>query len=104
MTALARVTRAAVVDFHMGTRETKNARQLSNFLVDAWRGADEATTTSLLRIPALMTLSLGRVLYRGLLRSGRRIDAQIQRHGTVDVFPEVRPRPPPLPAVRHVSR
>ena len=41
-----------------------------------------------------MTLSLGRVLYRGLLRSGRRIDAQIQRHGTVDVFPEVRPRPP----------
>jgi ApaG protein len=39
-----------------------------------------------------MTLSLGRVLYRGLLRSSKRIDAQIQRHGTVDVFPEVRNR------------
>tara|TARA_B110000459_G_scaffold165905_1_gene183731 strand:+ start:382 stop:615 length:234 start_codon:yes stop_codon:yes gene_type:complete len=40
-----------------------------------------------------MSLSLGRVLYRSLLRSSKRIDAQIQRHGTVDVFPEVRTRP-----------
>ena len=50
--------------------------------------------TTLARATGAMTLSLGRVLYRGLLRCGRRIDAQIQRHGTVDVFPEVRARPP----------
>lgn len=38
-----------------------------------------------------MTLSLARVLYRGLLRTSRRLDEQIHRHGSVDLFPEARP-------------
>jgi len=37
-----------------------------------------------------MTLSLARVLYRSLLRTSRKLDAQIQRHASVDVFTEVR--------------
>ena len=36
-----------------------------------------------------MTLSLARVLYRSLLRTSRKLDAQIQRHASVDVFTAV---------------
>ena len=60
-----------------------------------------------------MTLSLARVLYRSLLRTSRKLDAQIQRHASVDVFTEVRgslyspvPHPArlPSPRVADVSR
>jgi hypothetical protein len=46
-------------------------------------------------------LSLARVVYRGLLRGTRRLDTQLARHGSNDVFTEVRELSFPFPTTTH---
>ena len=41
----------------------------------------------------MSSLSLARVCYRGLLRGTKRLETQLGRHGSPDVFTEVREFP-----------